>query len=112
MNRIFAETVALVFAISLSSTLIFAAETEPAKPAAPAVEKNAAPPDKAVLVDINTATEGELKALPGIGEVHVKNIIANRPYLKKEELMLKGIIPGTVYELIKDRIKTEIKAER
>ena len=98
--------VALAFALSLSSNLAAAdMHGSPAEPATPAVEK-------VEILDINTATEVQLKALPGISEDHVKNIIENRPYSNKEELKSKGIIPHTVYELIKDRISAIIKAER
>ena len=95
----------------LFSNIIFAVEqTEPVKPTEPAVEKNAAPPAKAELVDINTATETQLITLPGITEYLAYKIIGNRPYANKEELKSKEIIPNTVYDLIKDKIKAVNKA--
>jgi competence protein ComEA len=56
------------------------------------------------LLDINTATEAELRALKGVGDVRAANIIKNRPYKGKDELVQKNIIPPAVYAGIKDKI--------
>jgi len=42
-------------------------------------------------VDLNTATEAELVAVPGIGAARAKKIIANRPYASTAELSKAGI---------------------
>ena len=97
--------IAFVFALMLASSLTFAAEKPevPSKPTYAAAEK-AAPTAKGSLVDINTATEAELKAIPGVGDAYSKKIIAGRPYAKKDQLKTKKIIPAGVYEKIKDKI--------
>jgi competence protein ComEA len=59
---------------------------------------------KAELVDINTATEAELIALPAIGEAYAKKIIAGRPYARKDELVSKNIMPESSYVKVKDKI--------
>ncbi len=59
---------------------------------------------KAKVVDINTATEAELKAIPGIGDAYAAKIIAGRPYAKKDQLKSRNILPAPVYEKTKDLI--------
>ena len=56
------------------------------------------------LININTASVGELDSLPEIGEARAKAIIANRPYGSSAELVSKAKIPASVYENIKDQI--------
>jgi DNA uptake protein ComE-like DNA-binding protein len=53
------------------------------------------------LLDINTATAAQLKALPGMGDAYAARIIAGRPYTAKNQLTLRGILPASAYEQIK-----------
>lgn len=59
-------------------------------------------------VDINTATEGQLRAISGVGSVYAQRIIAGRPYSTKNQLVSKGVLPQGVY----DKIKGQIVAHR
>lgn len=73
-----------------------------------AYDQPAAPPTastvKAELIDINAATEAQLKSLPGIGTAYAAKIIAGRPYARKDQLKSRDIIPAATYEKIQDRI--------
>jgi competence protein ComEA len=56
------------------------------------------------LVDLNTASMSALEALPGIGEVTAKKIIAGRPYERKDQLVSRNIVTEAAYEKFKDAV--------
>lgn len=56
------------------------------------------------LVDINSASLAELEALPGIGEVRARLIIARRPYHSKAQLVTAGVLPAGVYQSVRHMI--------
>lgn len=60
--------------------------------------------DAAGIVDINTATEAEMSALPVIGEAIAKKIVAGRPYKGKDDLVKNKILNDKEYAKIKEKI--------
>jgi competence protein ComEA len=87
----------LFHAIAVAIALCFAAPQAFAKGPAPAATKGE-------KLDLNTATEDQLKALPGIGDAYSAKIIAGRPYKGKDELWQKKIVPKATYNKIKDQV--------
>jgi DNA uptake protein ComE-like DNA-binding protein len=66
--------------------------------------REAAAATAAPLMDINSASVKDLQSLPGIGDKRAADIVKNRPYKGKDDLVQKGIIPEAVYTKIKDQI--------
>ncbi len=56
------------------------------------------------FINLNSASEGELDSLPGVGPVTAQKIIDGRPYGSIQELLNKKIVGGKVFDQIKDRI--------
>jgi DNA uptake protein ComE-like DNA-binding protein len=103
--------IALVCASLASAS--FAASSAPAS--APAghsavASKKSAPATPVKLVDINSASRAQLKALPGIGDVEADRIISGRPYHSKADLAEREVVATGVYLSLKDRIIAKQKA--
>jgi DNA uptake protein ComE-like DNA-binding protein len=101
----------IVLPLGLALALLFApslghAQKAPAgdKPAATKPAGDAKPAATPALVDLNTASQADLQALPGIGEAYAKKIIAGRPYAKKDQLVSRKIVPAATYQKIKDQV--------
>jgi len=80
------------------------ADTKAAADKTKADAKASADKTKAKLIDINSASEAELKAVPGIGDAYAAKIVAGRPYANKSQLKSRKIMPAPVYDKTKDLI--------
>ena len=56
------------------------------------------------LVNINTSSQSQLEALPGIGPVTASKIIGSRPYGSVDELLKRKIVGSKVFDQIKYKI--------
>ena len=89
----------------LTSLLTLGLTVAPAQEKKSAKKTGSAPKAAAAdLMDINSASEDQLKMLPGIGDAYAAKIIKGRPYRGKNELVDKKIIPQATYNKIKDKI--------
>ena len=96
----------LLLTVLLGAGLMFdqAAAPAKAKDTAKKTPAAAATTKPAELLDINSATLDQLKALPGIGDAYADKIVKGRPYKGKNDLEKKKIIPSATYAKIKDMI--------
>lgn len=55
-------------------------------------------------IDVNSASENDLQALPGITKRDARRIIAARPYDAPHDLVRKGVLSEDRYAAIRDQI--------
>ncbi|MGA9867747.1 MAG: helix-hairpin-helix domain-containing protein [Acetobacteraceae bacterium] len=96
------KTISLV-ALAMAFAMPVLAQAPSAKPAAPSAAMSSASA-QGKLVDINSASESELDALPGVGKARADAIIKHRPYSGKDDLLSRHVLTKSVYDGIKDKV--------
>lgn len=107
ITRVLALVTALFLTVGVAAVPHTYAQAKKDTTAAPAktdTKAAAKPEGKKQLLDINSASADELKALPGVGEAYSKKIVDNRPYARKDQLVSRKVIPEKTYQGIKDLI--------
>ena len=87
----------LIAALAVAVPFTSVADDKAPKPAA--TKAPAAKP-----LDINSASQAELEALPTIGKVKAGKIIAGRPWKGKDDLVTQKILTPADYAKVKDMI--------
>lgn len=83
-------------------SFLVACWTFPSLPQAPQTTAVSPPPE--MRVDVNHASVEELLRVPGMTRSWAERVVRFRPYRTKQDLMDMGVMPGTVYERIKNYI--------
>jgi DNA uptake protein ComE-like DNA-binding protein len=73
-----------------------------AQPASSRHQQDPLPPEQ--RIDINHASVEELLKVPGMTRPWAQRIVRFRPYRTKQDLIDQGVMPGDVYNRIKDYV--------
>ena len=77
---------------------------QPARATGQAARAAQAIPPPEARVDINHASVEELMKVPGMTRSWAGRIVRFRPYHAKNDLLERGVLPGAVYDRIKDYV--------
>ena len=102
MKRLIALFIVTLFSTGLLSAP--AAWAQAPKTAPAPVAKSDPKATSHAPLDLNSASEADLKMVPGIGDAYAKKIVENRPYKRKDELVKKKVVPQATYDKIKDHV--------
>ena len=63
-------------------------------------------------IDLNTASEADLAALPGVGADNAKKIVDARPFARKDQLVSKKILTKANFDEVKELIVAKRPAKK
>ena len=98
MRRKLSLSLPMVLGLALMMLIVGGSLAGPAQAQSSQTAAKAA--SASTLVDLNSASLDQLKALPGIGDAYAQKIVNGRPYAKKTDLVQKKIIPEATYKKI------------
>jgi competence protein ComEA len=108
MKRNLSLLLALLMLASLSFTQTATSKKKTTDTSAKTATSDSMSKDKSAMsaekVDLNSASEADLKALPGIGDAYAAKIIAGRPYANKHQLVSRNIVPESTYKKFSDQV--------
>lgn len=102
-TKLLLSLIACLVAVFLAAPIPAQTKTDTTKKTAKSMPAPAAA-KSGDLLDLNSASIADLKALPGIGDVYSKKIVDGRPYARKDQLVSKNIVPQATYDKIKDMV--------
>lgn len=98
MKKAFLSLAALAFAAVVASPALAASQ------AASSATHQKSTAAKMEMVDLNSATEAQLAALPGVGDAYAKKIVEGRPYKAKHDLVSRNIVPESAYHKFQAKV--------
>src|SRR4051812_9486488 len=108
MKRNLSLLLALLMLASLSFAQTATSKKKTTDTSAKTATSDSMSKDKSAMsaekVDLNSASEADLKALPGIGDAYAAKIIAGRPYANKHQLVSRNIVPESTYKKFSDQV--------
>jgi competence protein ComEA len=97
-NFLLRKVALLAGALALASVLAVSSPVMAGQGSSQSASSSATAHSSHTLVDLNSATVEQLKALPGIGDTYAQKIVDGRPYHSKLDLVNKKIIPASTYK--------------
>ena len=104
--------VAYLLAVMLPAAAHAAGATTAAKHSTAAKHHSGTKASAMARVNLNTATESDLTALPGIDEATAQKIVSMRPYKSSSQLVSKNIVTKEEFTKIRNRVSARQESKK